>query len=273
MDARVTGGRDARRRHPVRRLAVVLLVCVLVTVAALFAIRRWQEITAGPAPPAGWMSWALLDRHSGTVTGSANLDTAASTESMVKAWIAADDLRQLAVRGLRPDDDEIAALAAMVRDSDDRAAQSIYLRDGGDQVIERLVSICGLTGTAVHPNWWSLTRMPARDAARMGACIADGRAAGPQWTPWLLDQMRQVRGEGRFGIVSAFPPERAATLAIKNGWTLHEPGDEWSVNCLAIDADWVLAVEVRYPPALGGLAHGARICADVARDHVAAAVT
>jgi hypothetical protein len=102
----------------------------------------------------------------------------------------------------------------------------------------------------------------------MGQCIADGRAAGPLWTVWVLEQMRGVRGEGRFGIVSALPAVQAARLAIKNGWTLHQPGDEWSVNCLGISDDWVLAVEVRYPPALGGLAHGARICADVTRDHV-----
>jgi hypothetical protein len=57
-------------------------------------------------------------------------------------------------------------------------------------------------------------------------------------------------------------------VAIKNGWTLHQPGDEWSVNCLAISGGWVLAVEVRYPPARGGLGYGARVCADVARARV-----
>jgi Beta-lactamase enzyme family len=246
-----------------------MTVCMVISVVVVGGIRRWQEIAAGPPVPSAWESWALLDRRTGAITGSANLAVPNHTESLVKAWIAADDLRQLTTRHRKPDDDEVAALTTMIRDSDDRAAQTIYRRNGGDEVIDRLISVCGLTETTVHANWWSLTGMSARDAARMGRCIADGRAAGPLWTEWVLAQMRQVRGEGRFGIVSAFPPPRAALLAIKNGWTLHQPGDEWSVNCLAIAGDWILAVEVRYPPALGGLAYGAKVCADAAREHVA----
>jgi hypothetical protein len=251
-----------------RRIAVTVVICVLVPAVALVGIRRWRQITAGPPVPPGWASWALLDRRTGAITGSADLAVPTSTESMVKVWIAADDLRQLAGRHRGPDEDELAALSAMIRDSDDRAAQTIYRRNGSDDVVYRLISICGLTDTTVHRNWWSLTAMSARDAVRMGRCIADGRAAGPLWTEWVLAQMRQVRGEGRFGIVSALPAAQAALLAFKNGWTLHQPGDEWSVNCLGISGDWVLAVEVRYPPALGGLAYGAGVCATVARDHV-----
>jgi hypothetical protein len=50
-------------------------------------------------------------------------------------------------------------------------------------------------------------------------------------------------------------------LAIKNGWTLHY--DDWrvAVNCLAIDADWVLAVMTSYPGDLG-LSYGSQLCAD-----------
>jgi hypothetical protein len=252
-----------------RHIAVLAGALLIRAVAVLGGVHRWHEITAGPRPPAAWVSWAMLDRHTDRITGSANLGATNTSESTVKAWIAADDLRRLAERSLRPDNDELAALSVMVRDSDDRAAEAIYWRNGGDDVIARLVSVCGLTDTTVHPHWWSLTNISARDAVRMGECIADGRAAGPQWTPWLLAQMRKVRGEGRFGIVSALPAGQAATLAIKNGWTLHDPGDGWSVNCLTISDGWVLAVEIRYPPVLGGLAHGAQICAEVTRQHVA----
>jgi hypothetical protein len=269
VDEPDSGAPAAAGRRRSRR-TVVLIVALIVAATAVWGVHRWREITSGPTAPAGWMSWAVLDRHTGRITGSANLDATNTSESMVKAWIAADDLRRLAARDLRPDADELAALTIMVRDSDDRAAEQIYQRDGGDQVIERLVSVCGLTDTTVHPGWWSLTNISARDAVRMGGCIADGRAAGPQWTSWLLAQMRQVRGQGRFGIISALPAAQAATLAIKNGWTLHDPGNEWSVNCLAISTGWVLAVEVRYPPASGGLAHGAGICATVVRRQVLA---
>ena len=107
--------------------------------------------------------------------------------------------------------------------------------------------------------------MSPRDATRMGLCVADGRAAGPQWTSWLLNEMRNVRGEGRFGIVSAFPASTASKLAIKNGWTLHTADDQWHVNCLAIAKDWILAVAIRYPSGAGGLSHGSAYCADTAR--------
>ena len=65
---------------------------------------------------------------------------------------------------------------------------------------------------------WSRTRLSARDTARLGACIDDGRAAGPKWTKWLLNEMRLVRGVGDFGIRKAFPAAEQKTIAIKNGW-------------------------------------------------------
>ena len=83
----------------------------------------------------------------------------------------------------------------------------------------------------------------------MGECIANGTAAGPVWTDWLLSgEMRLVRGTvdeqpdgGRWGVIDALPANVAASVAIKNGWTLH--GDNtWNVNCLAIHDDWILAI-------------------------------
>jgi hypothetical protein len=220
------------------------------------------------SPGRTWSAWALLDRRTGSIRGSADLDRTNNTESMVKAWIAADDLRRRTDAGGEPDPTELATLSTMIRDSDDKAAQSVYLRNGADAVISRLISTCGLTDTTVHHQWWSYTQMSPRDAVRMGACIADGRAAGPRWTSWLLDEMRHVRGEGRFGIVDALPAGSATGLAIKNGWTLHYAEAEWNINCLAIADDWILAVEMRFPAAVGGLGHGAETCASIARQTV-----
>src|SRR5438105_3895329 len=47
---------------------------------------------AVPAPPqASFFGWALVDRHTGEVSGSANKDSGNNTtESMIKVWIAAD---------------------------------------------------------------------------------------------------------------------------------------------------------------------------------------
>ena len=89
-------------------------------------------------------------------------------------------------------------------------------------MIQRAIKICGLTDTKrgnVKPytGWWSFTRMSPRDAVRVGDCIADGKAAGPKWTKWVLDQMSKVRGTtaakdqgnpsggGRWGIIDGLP--------------------------------------------------------------------
>jgi hypothetical protein len=232
--------------------------------------------SSGTAAPTGsmvssrtWSAWALLDRRTGMIAGSADLAATNNTESMVKAWIAADDLRRLDAAHRSPSAAERALLSRMIRDSDDQAAQTVYLRNGADAVITRLIATCGLTDTSLTRGWWSLTQMSPRDAVRMGACIADGRAAGTNWTPWVLDEMRGVRGEGRFGVVDALAPDQATTLAIKNGWTLHYAEREWNINCLAIADQWILAVEIRFPADSGGLSHGAAICAGVARQTVA----
>jgi len=219
--------------------------------------------------PDTWVAWAFLDRGTGRITGSTNISQTNNTESMIKAWIAADDLRRHTERGATPTADTLALLSTMIRDSSDSAAETIYRRNGRDSVIRRLISMCSLTDTRIHSAWWSLTQMSPRDAVRMGACIANGRAAGPQWTQWLLSEMRKVRGAGRFGIISAVPAAEAAQLAIKNGWTLHGSTGRWNVNCLAISDRWILAVETRYPPRVGGLSYGAKVCADITRQVLA----
>ncbi len=208
----------------------------------------------------GFFAWALLDRNTGTMTGSPNYTTATnSTESMIKAWISSDYLRRLG--DAQPPADKLALLTRMIRDSDDNAAEIIYDVDGYNAVVQRMISICGLTETSIFDGWWSRTQVSARDAVRLGACVADGRAAGPKWTGWILNEMRQVRGEGRFGVIEALPPDVAGRTSIKNGWTI--VGDDWHLNCLAIVDQYVLAVLTRYPSELG-LQYGAGVCRNVA---------
>ncbi|HEV7896235.1 MAG TPA: hypothetical protein VGP31_00095, partial [Planosporangium sp.] len=191
-----------------------------------------------------------------------------STESMIKIWIAADYLRLQAAGGRAPSRQRLDELTAMIRDSDDRAAEDIYRLDGGDDVVNRMISTCRLTDTTVVDGWWSKTQMSARDATRLGLCVADGRAAGRTWTPWILTRMRQVRGEGRFGIVDALPADVAAGTAIKNGWTLINDDGDWHIACLAVQDRWILAVLTRYDGSRG-LAYGATVCADVTRQLMA----
>jgi hypothetical protein len=224
-------------------------------------------LAAGPVNVSvdGFLSWALMDRQTGGVTGSTN-DTSAtsSTESMIKIWIAADYLRRQAAAGNTPGQQRLDELTTMIRDSDDQAAEDIYRFDGGNDVVKRMISSCGLTGTTLVDGWWSKTQITARDATRLGLCVADGRAAGPTWTPWILTQMRQVRGEGRFGIIDALPSSVAGATAIKNGWTLIDEDGKWHVACLAVQDGWILAVLTRYDGSRG-LTYGASVCANVTR--------
>lgn len=213
--------------------------------------------------PQVWASWAVLYRDTGYLQTGGE-PGASSTASTIKVGIAADVLRGMerTEPPRLPTADEHDQLAAMIRDSDNAAAERFYRQSGGDQQIQRLIRLCKLRETTSRPGWWSLTRTTAADLARLGACIAAGDVASPVWAEWLLTQMRQVRGEGRFGFVETVPTDRGRPLAIKNGWILRD-GTTWHVSCLAIADWWVMAALARYP-ADRGLEYGARLCAQVA---------
>lgn len=216
----------------------------------------------------GFANWALLDRETGEITGQ-NLKAESTPQSMIKPWLIADYLNRSG--GGEPE--LLAEASAAIRVSDDVAAQSVYQEVGRDESIERLIKTCELTDSTVYPGWWSMTRMSVRDAARMGECVADGRAAGG-WTDWLLTEMRAVEGGtdaaeqhatsggGRWGIIDGLPESLRGEVAIKNGWTRMSDGD-WDLNCLAVHDDWVLAVMLGYSNDRS-LDYGADRCRDVA---------
>lgn len=235
-----------------------------------------------------FFGWALMDRATGEISGSKNMASTSSTESMIKAWIVADYLRQLGDKEPPASLKRDASLA--IRDSNDDSANRVYYAAGGSYrvpadgqpgpVIKRAISICGLTDTKRgnvpgYEGYWSFTRMSPRDAVRLGDCIADGRAAGPKWTKWVLNEMSKVRGSvkeqqlksggGKWGIVDGLPAEIRAQgpVSIKNGWTPLYYDGNWHVNCLAVTEKWSLAVMLRYPQSKG-LSYGAKVCASVA---------
>jgi hypothetical protein len=210
----------------------------------------------------GFASWALLNRRTGRITGSANLDAPSDTMSMIKAWLAADYLRQLTGA---PDQRTLNLITIMIRDSNNKAAEEIYRRNGQRAGIERMVAICKLTDSQPYRRpMWSNTVVSARDVARLGVCIADGRAAGPTWTEFLLNEMRSVRGSGNFGPRTVFPPKVAAQIAIKNGYLLRAEDKLWHISCLAVSANWSMGVLLRYPGRLG-FDHGRTTCRSVAQ--------
>lgn len=204
-------------------------------------------VTVDSVQTKGFLSWALLDRRSGEIVGSDNMSATSTTASMIKAWLAADYLRRAAENGREPTQAQLHDLEILIRDSDNAAADRTYNANGKTESINRLIRMCGLTDSKAIPGYWSKTNISARDSVRMGACIADGRAAGEKWTPWVLDMMRKVRGVGDFGIRDVFPEEQRASIAIKNGWLLRDEDNHWHTNCLAIGDTWVLAILQRYP--------------------------
>ncbi|MEV6971384.1 serine hydrolase [Hamadaea sp. NPDC051192] len=215
----------------------------------------------------GFFSWALLNRRTREVVGSANLAEHSDTMSMVKVWLAADYLTQT---NPDPDAKAQAMLRRMIVDSDNAAATKVFGLNGGIVTIERMVSVCGLADSAPNyqENRWSPTIVSARDTVRLGECLAEGTAAGPRWTDWLLTQMRQVRGDGDFGVRLALPEANRAAVAIKNGWFMRPEDGQWHVACLAIGPAWVVSVLLRYPKRLG-LGHGKQVCQEVGSDLLA----
>ncbi|MDG6101078.1 hypothetical protein Daura_00895 [Dactylosporangium aurantiacum] len=215
-----------------------------------------------PAPVAvnatGFWSWTVLDRRTGAMAGSENAAITQRTASMIKAWLAADYLR----RTPSPSTSNLRQLTSMIRNSDNTAASYFWQLNGRSASITRLVQLCGLTDSKAYIDWAS-TLVSARDAARMGACVADGRAAGDKWTDWVLNEMRNVSGSQEFGVVPALPAEEQAATAVKNGWIARSDG-KWHVNCLAIGTDWVLSVLTVYPSSKG-MGYGAEICSSVTR--------
>jgi hypothetical protein len=212
----------------------------------------------------GWWAWSLLDTRTGKSYGSANMTETSTTASLIKSWIASDYLRRSAEAGKTPTDAQLQQVRVMIRDSDNNAAESLYNTLGRSASIKRLISTCKLTDSSVATDGgWSRTKLSPRDITRLAACIADGRAAGPTWTKWLLDEMRAVRGVGDFGIRKAFPASVQKTIAIKNGWVDRQAEQEYHVSCLAIGDGWTMGVMTKYPINLG-YTYGAKICQQVA---------
>jgi hypothetical protein len=105
-------------------------------------------VTVDSVNTSGFLSWALMDRRSGEIVGSANMDQTITTASMVKAWLAADYLRQNA----SPSKSRLADLSTMIRDSDNGAGERTYNAVGRTASIRRLISICQLT-VAIKNGW------------------------------------------------------------------------------------------------------------------------
>lgn len=219
--------------------------------------------TRPPAPTPVYYTWALIDRHTGEIRGS-NIAKTSFSESTVKIWLAADYFNRHGNGGIDVAASELSLLQKMIRLSDDNAADHFYSSNGGNASISRMISTCHLTDSSVYSGWWSKTLISARDLAKLGLCIADGTATNPAATAWILEQMRNVGGDGLFGIKFALPDPDRSELAIKNGWYNHGFDSRWRVLCLGVHPDWVLAIENTYPSSYGR-SYGEQNCVTVTK--------
>jgi hypothetical protein len=209
----------------------------------------------------GWVSWALLDRVTGDLFSSENSTEQNNTASMIKSWLAADYLRRMAERNSKPSADKLSDLSEMIRDSENAPASEVFAELGRSATISRMNALCGTSASA--GDGFGRTQMSAQDACHLAHHLGSGTAAGPQWTDWLLNEMRNVRGDGDFGIRKAFPQADQSDIAIKNGWDTWSPTDNWTVNCLALTQGWAMSVLTRYPENLG-MEHGMSVTEAVA---------
>ncbi len=216
--------------------------------------------------------WTLIDLKTGKMTGSANAATASSTmESMIKPWIAADYLRQHSTVSKSV----LADLSDMIIENDDKAATHYYNLGGGNAVAHRLQSVCHVGRLTTKTGWWSFTTLTPQGTALFAKCIADGAAAGPKWTPWMISTMQKVKGGvneqltatsmgGRWGIIDGLPATLTTGLAMKNGAT--QQGGGWHVNCMAImPGQWVLGIMLQTQK---DMPYGATVCGNVAKQLV-----
>nr|BFE64137.1 serine hydrolase [Dactylosporangium thailandense] len=210
----------------------------------------------------GFWSWAYYDHKTDQMYGSTPYTTS-DTASMAKAWVAADWLRRQAESNKQPGSTALNELSRMIRDSETENTFKYHVQNGNLTSIKRMISLCGLTETKGTQNSWSLTQMSARDVARLAKCIGDGRAAGPKWTGWLLNEMRSVRGPGRFGPIEVLPADVQKTTAIKNGWLARDDG-QWHIACMALGDGWSMAVMAHYPSSLGK-DYGVKTCREVTK--------
>jgi hypothetical protein len=255
----------------------------MTVLAVAFALLSGHTAVSGPVTPAAtippspdvfdvgispgygddpdlWLSWSLVDRSGDRRIGSATSTTErTNAESSIKAWIAADYLREAQEDERSLSAGELALMDEAIRASDDIAAETMYRSIGRDEIFTDLDRTCGVRVATSRAFYWSYGQITADDATRILGCVLDRAPSYPHGGR-LLDDLYHVDADGTFGIPEALGP--SVLVAVKNGWTAHGDTGLWNVNCVAAWGHYTLAVLTRYP--IGrGLDHGAGVCRDV----------
>nr|WP_308294764.1 hypothetical protein [Streptomyces sp. JJ66] len=184
-----------------------------------------ERAAAPPAvnlPPGVTAGIAVYDRQRGEFTEQHDADRQFRSASVVKLLLALDVLDDLGPGEKVPAADR-ARLEAMLTSSDDRQASHYWARRGGSQIIQRMVTRLGLTGTAPppagYPGYWGYTALTAADTVRVYRHILDDASRAVR--DLIMDSLHQATRcaadgyDQGFGIASAFEHPRA----VKQGWS------------------------------------------------------
>ena len=210
---------------------------------------RIQAAAAQAADNGAAISVLVLDRNTGRSISN-GYNSAITTASVAKLFIADDLLYQAAAQHSQLSPDDRKALDLMLEASDDDAGEAFWSRDGGDDIVTRVASRYGLksTGPGNDGRWWNTVTTPD-DLARYYDMLLNGAGGLPRdQADLIVGDLSQSASEGvdgypqRFGIPDGLYAER---VAVKQGWMCCI-GDDWmhlSTGVIGPDRRYVMVVE------------------------------
>lgn len=200
------------------------------------------------------IGFTLLDRTTGQMISGGD-GGAFPIASVVKLFIADDLLLQVAKGQRQLSPDERQALDVMLRSSDDSAAEVFWSEGGGSQIVSRVATRYGLTGTTVpyDGHWWN-TMSTTADLVRYYRMLLDGTGGlPPRQVGVMLSDLSSSTPTGadgypqRFGIPDGLFAE---PVAVKQGWMCCWNGGNWlhmSTGVIGSDRRFVIAISSMQP--------------------------
>jgi hypothetical protein len=199
-----------RRFTAVFTVAAIAIVLLTGSAGAVTFARLPKGMTAG---------YLLVDEVTGQ-TISANEHKRFRSASLVKLFIALDYLESRGP-GYKIPAGDLALLRPMLRSSNNDAASTLWVRDGWEEIVNRMITLIGLTDTAppVQVDKWGYTAVSAADVVKTYQYIL--HIANRKYREFIMGNLHQTtkcgsdRFDQSFGIPSALP----RPWGVKQGWS------------------------------------------------------
>ncbi|MFI6235877.1 serine hydrolase [Micromonospora sp. NPDC050784] len=192
----------------------------------------------------GRVAVAALDRQgtAAVTVGSRRFETA----SIVKVNILAALLLRQRPPGKALGADTRRWAEAMIVSSDNDAAVALWQRIEGSRGLTAANRALGLRETKPNPHWGLTTTTAADQLRLLTALTSPTGPLTPQDRAFVMDLMKKVIPEQRWGVTAAREPGNRSVY-VKNGWdTVDVDGGRWLVNSIGriVEArhDWLIAV-------------------------------